>query len=430
MLKGNRKNDDLKKIEHLVRSYAIIVNDFRISLYHNNKMIFMKSAAKSVIDSIQKVVDTPSESFCHLNANAGNALVEIWVPKNCDNFNETTHFSEDNGRCKVYLFMNQRPVSDKKIEKVLKKYLLLAASQRPGEKQLSSIMSIKTAKNEIDVNLDPNKNTVFLVKHMDILTATEDKLREYYKCSMEDIEKKRIENSRSSVKFKAELISVDDNKESGNSLIHANTREKHRQEHMVSPFGDNSFGASLDDDFDKLFKSKQKVTLHNVSSSEQNDAKSISKFDDHSKENTPILVIDKENDLVKGQGSSIEEINEIERLPKKDTSFEQSWSRGNIFEGNEKIISPVAHYKQPKISVFSDGDEDWRNKEDSFVRPEKRAKLQLDSERKEGLDLDKPIKLDKAKRRDGAGNQTMEDLAKGPQGTPEISRSLTSKMFR
>ena len=196
MLKGNRKNDDLKKIEHLVKSFAIIISNLRITLFHNNKMIFMKSASQTISDSIQKVVNRPSESFCHLSMTVGNALIDLWVPKATDASSESHLASEDNGQYKVYLSMNGRPVSDKKLERVLRKYLLLSASLSSDEKTLSTIMCIETAKSEIDVNLDPNKNTVFLVKHMDILTSLEDKLKDYYDCSIEDIEKRRVEKRR------------------------------------------------------------------------------------------------------------------------------------------------------------------------------------------------------------------------------------------
>ena len=137
------------------------------------------------------------------------------------------------------------------------------------------------------------------------------------------------------------------------------------------------------------------------------------------------------------RGSSSIEIQE-------DGDVQRSWARGNIlFHQNEQSpISPVSHFKQPKISVFSnDGIGDWKAEADSFVEDdhrarEKRAKLQDDKE-----NVDTTVKIetifkveprvpDKTKQREGAGNQTMEDLAKGHDGTPEILRSQSHKMFR
>ena len=165
------------------------------------------------------------------------------------------------------------------------------------------------------------------------------------------------------------------------------------QQNEINPFGDNSFGSSLDSDFDKLFKSRQQLTQHTISSNEQN-TKETSKIEGFS--NRP------------------------------------SWSRGDVFNNgdNENPISPVAMYKQPKISVFSNGQENWKNDSDSFVHEkEKRPKLDYNKENHDFVQK-VPQVQDKYKRKHGVGNQTLDEMAKGPSGTPEMSRSQSSKMFR
>ena len=408
MLKGNRKNEDLKKIEHLTKSFAMIMPGLRISLFHNNKMIFLKAASQILSESITKVVEVPSSVLCPLSFAVGNASIDLWIPKYDENKKDLPLTTEDNGQFKVYLFMNRRPVSDKKLEKVMRKYLLLASSYKLTDNQLVSIMCIETAKNEIDVNLDPNKNSVFLVKHMEISVACEEKLKEYYNCSIEDIEKKRLAIPNNSVNNSSNT-SLDDN----NSLAKHNQLDGVLNSNPgdVSPFGDdNSFGASLDNDFEKLYKSKQQHAIPNPSSSEAKDNANQSK--EFSIEDVTAHSNQRKSDL-------------------NDINVEKSWARGNILQGdNAKIISPVAHYKQPKISAFSSEKEDWKHDSNSFVQPEKRAKLDSDNE-KENCPQENPRINDKTKKREGAGNKTMEDLARGPESTPEMSRAKWDpKMFR
>ena len=132
----------------------------------------------------------------------------------------------------------------------MRKYLLLASSYKLTDNQLVSIMCIETAKNEIDVNLDPNKNSVFLVKHMEISVACEEKLREYYHCTIDDIEKKRL-----AVPNNSAYNPTNTYLEGTNSLQHNNQTigVLNSKPDDVFPFGDdNSFGASLDNDFEKL----------------------------------------------------------------------------------------------------------------------------------------------------------------------------------
>ena len=81
MLKGNRKNEEFKKIEHLTKSFAMIIPGLRISLFHNNKMIFLKPASQILSESITKVVEIPLNILCALSFSVGNASIDLWIPK-------------------------------------------------------------------------------------------------------------------------------------------------------------------------------------------------------------------------------------------------------------------------------------------------------------------------------------------------------------
>ena len=323
--KGNRKNEDLKKIEHLIQSYAIIIPNLRISLFHNNKMVFYKCAAQELFQSITKVVEIASSILFSLNFGVGNASVNLWVPRYEATNRDLPIPKDDNGQFKVYLFMNRRPVSDKKLEKVLRKYLLLASSYKLTDKPLVSIMCVDTAKNEIDVNLDPNKNTVFLVKHLEILAACEEKLKEYYKCSLDEIEKKRQEIP-------------------GNKAKTDPANQSKLIEQSNAMFADNAFNESLNKDFDKLYKSRQPKAEQITNSIETRVNQSV----------------------------------EISVAETKTPAVKETWVKGYVAPGDSSIptIPPVTHYKQPKITIYSSDKENKKFNSNSFIRqPEKRPKF-------------------------------------------------------
>ena len=50
--KGGRPREELKKVENIVASFALICHHIRISLYHNNKQIFVKSKASTFDQSV------------------------------------------------------------------------------------------------------------------------------------------------------------------------------------------------------------------------------------------------------------------------------------------------------------------------------------------------------------------------------------------
>ena len=81
MLKGNRKNEDLKKIEHLIQSFAMVIPGLRISLFHDNKMIFLKPAGQNPFESITKVVEIAPNILSALSFMVGSASINLWIPK-------------------------------------------------------------------------------------------------------------------------------------------------------------------------------------------------------------------------------------------------------------------------------------------------------------------------------------------------------------
>ena len=85
------------------------------------------------------------------------------------------------------------------------------------------------------------------------MPACEEKLKEYYNCSLEEIEQKRlrIPNSSASDQLRQSVNGSDGQNQS-------------------NLFADNAFGASLDKDFEKLYKSRQPQAAPNTSSIEAN----------------------------------------------------------------------------------------------------------------------------------------------------------------
>ena len=76
--------------------------------------------------------------------------------------------------------MNQRPVQDKKIEKILKKTFL--------DKYPIGILSLTTPSEIVDVNLDPNKATVMIGKQDKILDFLESELKIFYNFNDKEVE--------------------------------------------------------------------------------------------------------------------------------------------------------------------------------------------------------------------------------------------------
>ena len=81
---------------------------------------------------------------------------------------------------KTFIYVNQRPVQDKKIEKILKKTFL--------DKYPIGIVSLTAPSEVVDVNLDPNKATVMIGKQDKILDFLESELKIFYNFNDKEVE--------------------------------------------------------------------------------------------------------------------------------------------------------------------------------------------------------------------------------------------------
>ena len=100
---------------------------------------------------------------------------------------------------KTFIYVNQRPVQDKKIEKILKKTFL--------DKYPIGIVSLTTPPEIVDVNLDPNKATVMIGKQNQILDFLESELKIIYNFNDKEVE---VLTNVKTINLNESLVSLDE----------------------------------------------------------------------------------------------------------------------------------------------------------------------------------------------------------------------------
>ena len=137
-------------------------------MFHNNRQLIVKTKC----DSLEKSIATTfGQHFLqNLNQVSGHGFT-AWVPKKelC---------GEKTIDRKTFVFVNERPVVDKKIEK------LLRDSVKPCLQPHVVIVNVEA--NDLDVNLDPNKYSVFFANQAELLQNMEAVLKEYYSDAIEE----------------------------------------------------------------------------------------------------------------------------------------------------------------------------------------------------------------------------------------------------
>ena len=113
----NEKNlkDEVKKIEELLISYALVFNNARLTLTNNKKEIWRKNRASNLQFSIRELFKSRiSQELTLLNIEDELFTIHGFVPKEDCDFQSVSRATGD----RIFVSVNKRPVSIPKIKKV------------------------------------------------------------------------------------------------------------------------------------------------------------------------------------------------------------------------------------------------------------------------------------------------------------------------
>ncbi|RZF47349.1 hypothetical protein LSTR_LSTR012853 [Laodelphax striatellus] len=174
-----RMNEELKKVENVVKSLSVINPGVRVSLAHNKCLIWQKTAVKDLRLSVMQVFSYNLSKYLHHIVHHNNKVeLEMLVPKHdCD----IKYLCSGTGTEAYHLFVSKRPVKDKDVEKVLSEVLSRSfGNDLPPNKSVLCIVAITLPPDRLDINLEPNKTKVFIKDKEEILSCITDQLDSYY----------------------------------------------------------------------------------------------------------------------------------------------------------------------------------------------------------------------------------------------------------
>uniref|UniRef100_A0A3Q3XMJ9 DNA mismatch repair protein S5 domain-containing protein n=1 Tax=Mola mola TaxID=94237 RepID=A0A3Q3XMJ9_MOLML len=154
--------EEVKKVQDLLMAYAIIKPDLRLTLVHNKVVVWQKA---KVADHRSALVATLGSSVvanllpCHRHQEQPQIDLEGFFPKPVADHSSTSSTSSD----KTFLFVNNRPVHQKDIMKLLRQHY---AAQYPDDAARSRypilMLKVTVSPSSVDVNLTPDKTQVLL----------------------------------------------------------------------------------------------------------------------------------------------------------------------------------------------------------------------------------------------------------------------------
>ncbi|BFY98553.1 hypothetical protein BsWGS_01593 [Bradybaena similaris] len=175
---SQRKKDDLKKIEDLLIVFAIIRPQMRISLRHDRDMVWQKIQTSDTKEALHSVLSrqVSSQFVCvEKSMEEQQGSVCAYVPKPGSDLKLMSRSTAD----RTLIVVNDRPVHIKELVKVLRQYYCNCHGCDTNRFPICYV-HVKLSAADVDVNVDPNKTTVFFKHLSEVRTCLEELLLKIY----------------------------------------------------------------------------------------------------------------------------------------------------------------------------------------------------------------------------------------------------------
>ncbi|XP_005089471.1 PMS1 protein homolog 1 [Aplysia californica] len=175
---SQRRKDDVKRVEEVLIAYGIIKPQLRITLKHGKDLIWQKATmndSKAVLQHVlgRQIVNSMLNITRELET--PKVSLTVFIPKAGTDVKAMSRSSSD----RTFLVVNNRPVHVKEFVKVLRQYYDNCHACESVRHPICYV-SVTLPTQEVDVNVDPNKTTVFLQNMHEVRNLLEEILLEVY----------------------------------------------------------------------------------------------------------------------------------------------------------------------------------------------------------------------------------------------------------
>ncbi|KAM6934943.1 PMS1 protein homolog 1 isoform 2-T2 [Xenentodon cancila] len=165
--------DELKKVQDLLMAYAILKPELRLSLVHNKVVVWQKAKVPDTRSVLLATLGSSTAANllpCHQRHEQLEIVLDGFFPKPGADFCSTSSSTPD----KTFIFVNNRPVHQKEIMKLLRQHYCAQYSDDTARNRYPTlVLKITVAPCSVDVNLTPDKTQVLLHNKEAVLTAVE-----------------------------------------------------------------------------------------------------------------------------------------------------------------------------------------------------------------------------------------------------------------
>ncbi|XP_033342436.2 uncharacterized protein LOC117229764 [Megalopta genalis] len=170
-------NQDLKILESFIKSYAMCKFMVRMSYKVDNNVVFTKPGTSSLEEAVSCVLGKKVTSkMTWINIENEEFRMKLMLP-----LKESRNVSEVFQSGAQYIFVNNRPIKYKDLEKIVIKIILEAFEyDSSSKKKPIFLLHILTNARNIDVNLDPNKTSILFKEQQAIHDTLDTRIKDFY----------------------------------------------------------------------------------------------------------------------------------------------------------------------------------------------------------------------------------------------------------
>ncbi|OXU25513.1 hypothetical protein TSAR_009331 [Trichomalopsis sarcophagae] len=172
-----RMNQELKAIELLLKMFSICKPSVRFMLRVNGKTVFTKISCKTVTEAVRSVYGSQIfPKLTHITKSFGQTEMQLFIPdKNVKDASEVSQIGLQ------FVCVNGRPIKSKEIEKKINKRISEYLNQNTSSsRKFVFCLILKVDPSMLDVNLEPNKDKIYLQNETAVLSEIDNSLLSFY----------------------------------------------------------------------------------------------------------------------------------------------------------------------------------------------------------------------------------------------------------
>ncbi|XP_076243800.1 uncharacterized protein LOC143185006 [Calliopsis andreniformis] len=174
---SKKANQDIKILETFIKSYGICKFDVRISYKVDSNIIFAKPRMATLEEAVTYILSKKvTSNMTWIDMKNAEIHMKLMVPlKNTQNISDVFLPGAQ------YIFVNNRPIKHKDLEKIMIKTIQEGLGlDLSSRKKPVFLLYILTDAGNIDVNLDPNKTSIFFKDQQSVLNTVDNFLKDFY----------------------------------------------------------------------------------------------------------------------------------------------------------------------------------------------------------------------------------------------------------